>query len=120
VDNFAGQDGLRWAYHPAKEVTIVTREIIDDRWRTLIIGPDGQGREGTSELYDRLTASVAELAVRMVHGLRDDGHETESLIGLTFRVEQLVERAVKEYAFEIETNRLVRSEPRVKYTSAVS
>lgn len=83
----------------------VTPETLDDRWLTLITGPDQRGREGTSEVYDRFTSAVAELALRMVHGLSDSGHEDESLITLTYRVEQLVEREVKGFAIEIETNR---------------
>jgi len=86
----------------------VTSETLDDRWRTLITGPDQRGREGTSEVYDRFTSAVAELALRMVHGLSDSGHEDESLITLTFRVEQLVEREVKDFAMEIETRRRAR------------
>lgn len=89
-------------------VTTVTRETIDDRWLTLITGPDGHGREGTSEVYDRLTSAVAELAVRMVHGLRDSGQEDDSLIALTYRVEQFVEQEVKDFAMEIETERRAR------------
>ena len=91
-------------------MTPVTRETIDDRWLTLITGPDGHGREGTSEVYDRLTGAVAELAVRMVHGLRDGGHEADRLIALTYRVEQLVEEQVKDFAMEIETERPARIE----------
>lgn len=90
------------------EVTILTRETIDDRWLTLITGPDGHGREGTSEVYDRLTGAVAELAVRMVHGLRDSGNEDDSLMTLTYRVEQFVEQEVKDFAMEVETERRVR------------
>ncbi len=86
----------------------VTRETLDDRWLTLITGPDQRGREGTSEVYDRLTSAVAELALRMVHGLRDNGHEDESLVTLTYRVEQLVEREVKDFAMEVETKRQAR------------
>jgi hypothetical protein len=86
-------------------VTIVTRETIDDRWLTLITGPDGHGREGTSELYERLTGAVGELAVRMVHGLRDSGSEADRLIALIYRVEQLVEQEVKDFATKVETER---------------
>ena len=86
-------------------VTIVTRETIDDRWLTLVTGPDGHGREGTSELYDRFTGAVGELAVRMVHGLRDSGWEAERLIALVDRVEHLVEREVKDFTMEVETER---------------
>jgi hypothetical protein len=89
-------------------VTTVTRESIDDRWLTLITGPDGHGREGTSEVYERLTGAVAELAVRMVHGLRDSSNEDDSLITLTYRVEQFVEEQVKDFAMEIETERRAR------------
>ena len=89
-------------------MTTVTRETIDDRWLTLITGPDGHGREGTSEVYDRLTGAVAELAIRMVHGLRESGQEDDSLITLTYRVEQLVEEQVKGFAMEIETERRAR------------
>ena len=89
-------------------MTSVTHETIDDRWLTLITGPDGQGREGTSELYDRFTVAVAELAVRMVHGLRDCGREDDHLIALTYRVEQFVEEQVKDFAMEIETKRRPR------------
>jgi hypothetical protein len=89
-------------------VITVTRETIDDRWLTLITGPDGHGREGTSEVYDRLTGTVAELAVRMVHGLRDSGQEDDDLIALTYRVEQFVEEQVKDFAMEIETERRPR------------
>jgi hypothetical protein len=103
-----------------QEVTIVTHETIDDRWLTLIIGPDGHGREGTSEVYERLTAAVAELAIRMVHGLRDSDEADDSLIALTFRVEQFVEQAVKEYAIEVEMMRLVGTEPQAGLTHAVS
>lgn len=88
----------------------VTPETLDDRWLTLITGPDQRGREGTSEVYDRFTSAVAELALRMVHGLSDSGHEDESLITLTYRVEQLVEREVKGFAMEIETKRRARIE----------
>jgi hypothetical protein len=101
-------------------VTIVTRETIDDRWLTLTIGPAEQGREGSSDLHDRLTNAVAELAIRMVHGLRDTGQEDDQLIALTFRVEQFVERAVKDYAFEIETIRMVAADRRTGLTRAVS
>lgn len=90
------------------EVTTVTRETIDDRWLTLITGPDGHGREGTSEVYDRLTSAVAELAVRMVHGLGDSGHEDDSLIALVYRVEQSVEHEVKDFAMKVETGRRAR------------
>ena len=103
-----------------QEVTIVTREIIDDRWKTLITGPDGHGREGTSELYDRLTSSVAELAIRMVHGLRETDEENDGLIALTYRVEQFVERSVKDYAVEVETMRSVEAELAVGLTHAMS
>lgn len=89
-------------------LTTFTRETIDDRWLTLITGPDGQGREGTSEVYDRLTGAVAELAVRMVHGLRDSGQEVNDMIALTQRVEQFVEEQVKDFAMEIETERRPR------------
>jgi hypothetical protein len=89
-------------------VTTVTRETIDDRWLTLITGPDEHGREGTSEVYDRLTGAVAELAVRIVHGLWDSGHEDDSLIALTHRVEQLVEHEVKDFAMEVESLRRAR------------
>lgn len=89
-------------------MTTVTRETIDDRWLTLITGPDAQGREGTSEVYDRLTGAVAELAVRMVHGLRDSGNEGDSLMTLTYRVEQFVEQEVKDFAMEVETERRVK------------
>jgi hypothetical protein len=88
---------------------MVTEETIDDRWRTLITGPDQRGREGTSEVYDRFTSAVAELALRMVHGLSDNGSEDETLVTLTYRVEQLVEREVKDFAMEIETRRPVRT-----------
>ena len=101
-------------------MTIVTRETIDDRWLTLITGPDAQGREGSSELHDRLTNAVAELSIRMVHGLRDTGDESEKMIALTFRVEQFVERAVKDYAFDIETMRTVTADHRIGFTRAVS
>lgn len=86
-------------------MTTVTRETIDDRWLTLITGPTEQGREGTSEVYDRLTTAVAELAVRMVHGLRDSGNEEDGLITLTCRVEWFVEQEVKDFAMEVETER---------------
>jgi hypothetical protein len=89
-------------------VTAVTRETIDDRWLTLITGPDEQGREGTSEVYDRLTGAAAELAVRMVHGLRDSSHEEDSLIALTHRVERFVEHEVKDFAMEVEGDRRAR------------
>jgi hypothetical protein len=89
-------------------VTTVTRETIDDRWLTLITGPAEHGREGTSDVYERLTGAVAELAVRMVHGLRDSGHEDDSLITLTYRVEQFVEQQVKDFAMEVETERRAR------------
>ena len=89
-------------------MTSVTRETIDDRWLTLVTGPDQHGGQGTSEVYERLTGAVAELAVRMVHGLRDNGREDDSLITLTFRVEQLVESEIKTFAMEIETERRVR------------
>ena len=89
-------------------MTAVSRETLEDRWLTLITGPDRRGREGTSEVYDRLTSAVAELALRMVHGLRDNGHEEERLIALTYRIEQLVEREVKDFAMEVETERLAR------------
>jgi hypothetical protein len=118
VENFSRRRRRGWPYDPFQEVTIVTRETIDDRWLTLIIGPDGQGREGTSEVYDRFTAAVAELAIRMVHGLREDDEADDSLIALTFRVEQFVEEAVKDFAVEIETKRLPRTEPRVGMTRA--
>jgi hypothetical protein len=85
----------------------VTRETIDDRWQTLVIGPDGHGRAGSSELYERLTGAVAELAVRMVHGIRDEGREEDSLITLTCRVGEWVEEEVKAFAMEIETGRRV-------------
>ena len=101
-------------------MTIVTRETIDDRWLTLIIGPDGQGREGSSEVYERLTASVAELAIRMVHGLRDTDEADDSLVALTFRVEQFVEVAIKDFAVDVETKRLAGTEPRAGLTRAVS
>jgi len=101
-------------------VTIVTRETIDDRWLTLITGPDEQGREGSSDLHDRLTNAVAELSIRMVHGLRDTGEEGEKMIALTFRIEQYVERAVKDYAFDIETTRTVTADRRTGLTRAVS
>jgi hypothetical protein len=91
-------------------MTTVTRETIDDRWLTLITGPDEHGREGTSEVCDRLTTAVAELAVRMVHGLRDSGHEDDSLIALTYRVELLVEQEVKDFAMEVETERRAKIE----------
>lgn len=93
--------------HPGgnDEVTTVTRETIEDRWLTLITGPADHGREGTSEVYDRLTGAVAELAVRMVHGLSESGHEDDSLITLTCRVVQGVEEQVKDFAMEIETER---------------
>lgn len=96
--------------HPGgdDEVTTVPRETIDDRWLTLITGPDGHGREGTSEVYDRLTSAVAELAIRMVHGLRDSGREDDSLIALTYRVEQFVEQEVKDFATVVETERRAR------------
>ena len=103
-----------------QEVTTVIRETIDDRWQTLTTGPDEQGREGSSELHDRLTNAVAELAIRMVHGLRDSDHEDEKMIALTFRVEQFVERAVKDYAIEIETTRMVAADRRTGLTRAVS
>ena len=98
--------------HPGgdEEVTTVSRETIDDRWLTLITGPDGHGREGSSDVYDRLTGAVAELAVRMVHGLRASGYEDDRLITLTCRVEQLVEDYVKDFAVEIETERRARIE----------
>ena len=83
----------------------VTPETLDDRWLTLITGPDQLGREGTSEVYDRFTSALAELAVRMVHGLSDNGIEDDSLIALTYRMEQLVEREVKDFAMAIETQR---------------
>jgi hypothetical protein len=89
-------------------MTSVTRETIDDRWLTLITGPDQHGGQGTSEVYERLTGAVAELAVRMVHGLWDTGREDERLITLTCRVEQLVEVEIKEFALETETERRVR------------
>lgn len=89
-------------------MTTVTRETIDDRWLTLITGPDQHGREGTSEVYDRLTSAVAELAVRTVHGLRDSGHEEDSLIALTYRVEKFVEQEVKDFAMEVVTERRAR------------
>jgi hypothetical protein len=101
-------------------VTIVTRETIDDRWLTLIIGPDGQGREGSSEVYERLTAAVAELAIRMVHGLRDTDEADDSLVALTFRIEQFVEAAVKDFAVAVETKRLAGTDPRAVLTRAVS
>lgn len=101
-------------------MTIVTRETIDDRWLTLITGPDGEGREGSSDLHDRLTNSVAELAIRMVHGLRDTGQEGEQMIALTFRVEQFLEREVKDYAFEVETMRAVTADRRTGLARAVS
>lgn len=87
------------------QVTTVTRETIDDRWLTLITGPDEHGREGTSEVYDRLTSAIAELSVRMVHGLRESGHEDDSLIAFTCRVEQFVEHEVKGFAMELEIER---------------
>lgn len=89
-------------------MTTVTPETLDDRWLTLIIGPDERGGEGTSEVYDRLTSAVAELGLRMVHGLRDYGQEDDRLITLTCRVERLVEREVKDFAMEIETRRRER------------
>jgi hypothetical protein len=101
-------------------VTIVTRETIDDRWLTLIIGPDGQGREGSSEVYERLTAAVAELAIRMVHGLRDSDEADDGLAALTFHVEQFVEAAVKDFAADVETKRLAGTEPKRGLTRAVS
>ena len=88
----------------------VTPETLDDRWLTLITGPDQRGREGTSEVYDRLTTAVAELALRMVHGLSENGREDDSLIDLTYRVEQLVELEVKDFAMRIETDRRARLE----------
>ena len=87
---------------------MITAETLDDRWRTLITGPDQRGREGTSEVYDRFTSAVAELALRMVHGLSDNGSEDETLVTLTYRVEQLVEREVKVFAMEVETRRRAR------------
>ena len=101
-------------------MTIATRETIDDRWLTLIIGPDGQGREGSSEVYERLTGAVAELAIRMVHGLRDTDEADDSLVALTYRVEQFVEVAVKDFAVDVETKRLAGTEPRAGLTRAVS
>jgi hypothetical protein len=83
----------------------VTPETLDDRWLTLITGPDQLGRQGTSEVYDRFTSAVAELAVRMVHGLSDNGIEDDLLIALAYRVDQLVEREVKDFAVVIETQR---------------
>ena len=103
-----------------QEVIIVTHETIDDRWLTLIIGPDGEGREGTSEVYERLTTALAELAIRMVHGLRDTDDADDGLITLTFRIEQFVEQAVKDYAIEIEMRRLVGTEEHADLTHAVS
>jgi hypothetical protein len=87
---------------------MITAETLDDRWRTLITGPDQRGREGTSEVYDRFTSAVAELALRMVHGLSDNGDEDDTLVTLTYRVEQLVEREVKDFAMEVETRRRSR------------
>jgi hypothetical protein len=101
-----------------QEATIVTRETIDDRWLTLIIGPDGQGREGTSEVYERFTTAVAELAIRMVHGLRDSDEADDSLVALTFRVEHFVEGAVKDFAVEIETKRESGTDASVGLTRA--
>ncbi len=103
-----------------QEVTIVTRETIDDRWHTLITGPDEQGREGSSDLHDRLTNGVAELAIRMVHGLRETGQEEEKMIAVTCRVQEFVEHAVKDYAFEIETSRMVAADRQSGLTRAVS
>lgn len=103
-----------------KEVTIVTTETIDDRWLTLIIGPDGEGREGTSEVYERLTAALAELAIRMVHGLRDTDEADDTLVALTFRVEHFVEQAVKDFAFDVETKRVAGTEQGVGFARAVS
>jgi hypothetical protein len=99
-------------------VSIVTRETIDDRWLTLIIGPDGQGREGTSEVYDRFTNAVAELAIRMVHGLRDSDDADDRLVDLTFRVERFLEEAVKDFAVEIEAKRLSGMDSTVGMTGA--
>jgi hypothetical protein len=90
------------------EMNPVTRETIDDRWLTLITGPDEHGRAGTSEVYDRLTGAVAELSVRMVHGVRDGPSEEDSLIALTYRVEQFVEHQVKDFAMDVETQRRTR------------
>ncbi len=102
------------------EVTIVTRETVDDRWLTLIIGPDEQGREGSSEVYERLTSAVAELAIRMVHGLRDTDEAEDSLVALTFRVEQFVEVSVKDFAVEVEAKRLAGTDAQAGLTRAVS
>lgn len=98
---------LRFSGGDANE-TIVLRETVDDRWLTLVTGPDRRGREGTSEVYDRLTSAVGELAVRMVHGLKDDGREEDGLVALTYRVEQFVEHEVKAFAMEVETERRAR------------
>lgn len=99
-------------------MTIAIRETIDDRWLTLIIGPDPQGREGTSEVYERFTTAVAELAIRMVHGLRDSDEADDSLVALTFRVEHFVEGAVKEFAVDVETKRLTGADSNVGLTRA--
>jgi len=120
VDKFGGPTDRVPEYHLSRRVTIVTRETIDDRWQTLITGPDEQGREGSSDLHDRLTNAVAELAIRMVHGLRDTDQEDEKMIALTFRVDQFVERAVKDYAFDIETRRMVAADRQPGLTRAVS
>jgi hypothetical protein len=88
----------------------VTRETVDDRWLTLITGPDEHGRAGTSEVYDRLTSAVAELSVRMIHGVRDGANEEDNLIALTYHVEQFVEREVKDFAMAVETKRRATSD----------
>jgi len=41
----------------------------------------------------------------MVHGLSDNGIEDDLLIALAYRVDQLVEREVKDFAVVIETQR---------------
>jgi hypothetical protein len=46
----------------------------------------------------------------MVHGLRESGHEDDSLIALTYRVELLVEQEVKDFAMEVETERRAKIE----------
>jgi hypothetical protein len=54
----------------------------------------------------------------MVHGLRDSDDADDSLVALTFRIEQFVEEAVKDFAVEVETKRLSGSGSNVGLTRA--
>lgn len=85
----------------------VSRELIEDRWRTLTIGVDlHDGSEANSALWQRLDGSIRKLAGRMLHGVATDD-EYSQLCQLEARVHAFIEDEVLAFALSIETTRAI-------------